>query len=88
MQQKQKGNIIKREEYLAANGWEKRFVACEPRLSELIEIYDEIGFEVQLEPLPSKEEMGADSCEASGCTVCFDMDRERYKIIFTRPKSN
>jgi len=77
-----------REEELIAAGWEKRFVACEPRLSEMVEIYDEIGFEVHLEPLPSKEEMDAISCEASGCTACFDADRERYRIIFTRPAGN
>jgi len=54
----------------------------------MVDIYNEIGFEVHLEPLPSKEEMDASSCEASSCTVCFDMDRERYRIIFTRPKGN
>jgi hypothetical protein len=79
---------VKREEELAAAGWEKRFVACEPRLSEMVDTYCEIGFEVHLEPLPSKEEMDADSCEANGCTACFDVDSERYRIIFTRPKSN
>jgi hypothetical protein len=51
----------------------------------MVEIYKEIGFEVHLDPLPSKEEADADSCEAGGCTVCFDADRERYRIIFTRP---
>jgi hypothetical protein len=79
---------MKKEEELIAAGWEKRFVACEPRLSEMVEIYEEIGFEVRLEPLPSKEEADAEACETSGCTVCFDIDRERYKIIFTRPVGN
>jgi hypothetical protein len=51
-------------------------------------IYKEIGFEVLLEPLPSKEEMDAQSCEAGGCTACFDVDRELYRIIFTRPATN
>jgi hypothetical protein len=79
---------VKREEELIAAGWEKRFVACGPRLSEMIEMYDEIGFEVHLEPLPSKEEMSMENCDANGCTVCFDIDRERYRIIFTRPAGN
>jgi len=74
---------MKREEELVAAGWERRFIACEPRLSEMIETYKEIGFEVHLEPLPSKEEMQSD-CEESGCTACFDVDPERYRIIFTR----
>jgi hypothetical protein len=75
---------MKREEELVAAGWERRFVACEPRLSEMVEMYQEIGFEVHLEPLPSKEDMEQSSCEESGCTACFDVDSERYRIIFTR----
>lgn len=54
----------------------------------MVDMYEEIGFEVHLESLPSKEEIDADSCEARGCTACFDVDRERYRIIFTRPRSN
>jgi hypothetical protein len=76
---------MKREEELAAAGWEKRFITCEPRLSEMVETYKEIEFEVLLEPLPAKEEMDAESCGEGGCTACFDVDRERYRIIYTRP---
>lgn len=79
---------MKREEELVQAGWERRFIACEPRLSEMVEMYREIGFEVRLEPLPTQEELeeeGAPGCEESGCTACFDVDPERYKIIFTRP---
>jgi hypothetical protein len=76
---------VKREEELITAGWEKRFVACEPRLSEAVELYRDIGFEVRLEPLPDKEDLEESSCEASGCTACFDVDRERYRIIFTKP---
>jgi hypothetical protein len=75
---------MKREDQLVKDGWEKRFVACEPRLSEMVEIYEEIGFKVLLEPLPQKEELDAEGCESSDCTACFDVDRERYRIIFTR----
>ncbi len=78
---------MKREDELIAAGWEKKFVTCEPRLSEMVEMYEEIGCEVHLEPLPSKEELDAESCEATGCTACFDVDRERNRIIFTRPKN-
>ncbi|MCX5804831.1 MAG: hypothetical protein NT010_02010 [Proteobacteria bacterium] len=52
----------------------------------MAEMYNDIGFEVHLEPLPPKEEMDIESCDTSGCTACFDVDRERYRIIFTRPK--
>ena len=75
---------MKREEELVAAGWERRFIACEPRLSEMVAMYKEIGFEVHLEPLPSKEEMDQSGCEESGCTACYDADPERYWIIFTR----
>ncbi len=78
--------MTRREEELIAAGWEKRFIACEPRLAEMVATYQEIGFEVHLEPLPPKEERDAASCEADGCTVCFDVDPDKYRIIFTRSK--
>jgi hypothetical protein len=79
---------MKREDELIEAGWEKRFVTCEPRLTEMVEMYESIGFEALLEPLPSKEEMDIESCEDSECTACFDLDRERYRIIFTRTKNS
>jgi len=82
---------MKRENELVQAGWERRFIACEPRLSEMVEMYKEIGLKVHLEPLPTTEEMEAEStktCADSGCTVCFDVDRERYRIIFTKQAGN
>jgi hypothetical protein len=78
--------MTKREEELIGSGWERRFVTMEPRLSEMKEMYESIGFEVLLEPLPSREEFEDSGCEESGCTACFDMDPERYRIIYTRSK--
>ena len=78
--------MTKREEELGAEGWERRFVASEPRLSEAVELYQSIGFDVLLDPLPTEEELKGGGCEESGCTACFDVDRERYKIIYTRAK--
>ena len=86
--QKSEDPQVKREDELIKAGWERRFIACEPRLSEMVEMYEEIGLKVHLEPLPAKEEMeteGTNACADSGCTVCFDLDRERYRIIFTKP---
>jgi hypothetical protein len=74
--------MTKREEELARQGWEKRFLADEPRLSEMKELYESIGFEVLLEPLPPKEELAG--CAESGCTACLDMDPARYRTIYTR----
>ncbi len=78
-----------REEQLIRDGWEKRFIACEPRLTEMADMYREIGFEVLLEPLPPKEETAdtdCDSCDEKGCTVCYDADTERYRVIYTKRK--
>ncbi len=82
---------MKREDELIKAGWERRFIACEPRLSEMVEMYKEIGLEVDLEPLATQEELeedGTSSCADTGCTACFDVDRDRYRIIFTRPAHN
>lgn len=75
--------MTKREEELINLGWERRFIADEPRLSEMKEMYESIGFEVLLEPLPGKEELAG--CIEGGCTVCLDVDPNRYRIIYTRP---
>jgi hypothetical protein len=74
--------MTKREEELLEQGWEKRFLADEPRLSEMKEMYESIGYEVLLEPLPAKEELSA--CAETGCTACLDLDPGRYRTIYTR----
>lgn len=76
--------MTRKEEELIDQGWEKRFVASEPRLSEAVEVYRSIGYEVLLEPLPDDEELQKEACETSGCTACFQADKDRYRIIFTR----
>ena len=76
--------MTKREEELTGLGWEKRFMAEEPRLSEAKDLYESIGFEVLLEPLPPRGEL--DLCAEDGCTVCLDVDPERYRIIYTRSR--
>ena len=51
-------------EELEAEGWTRRFVASEPRLSESVAIYEEAGFDVHLEPLP--KEPTCESCAEEG----------------------
>ena len=66
-----------REEELRREGWEKRFTTDEPRLSEAMGQYKEIGFEVLVEPVDP----------ASGeCTGCLAGVSDRAKTIFTRPR--
>ena len=79
--------MSKRETELKKKGWEKRFVAAEPRLSEMAELYRETGFEVHLEPLAAVEEPDKASEECQECRICFKGAEERYQVIFTRPKT-
>ncbi len=67
-----------REEELKDQGWEKRFTIDEPRLSEMVQQYKELGFEVLLEPVDTSSE------ECTGCITAF---ADRYKTIYTRPRS-
>ena len=68
-----------REEELKKEGWEKRFTIDELRLSEMVEQYEELGFEVLLEPVDTSSEE---------CTTCITAFRDRYKTIYTRKRSN
>jgi hypothetical protein len=76
--------MTEREKELLGLGWERRFIADEPRLSEMKELYESIGFDVLLEPLPSREEIA--DCSDRGCSECMDLDPGRYKTIYTRSK--
>jgi hypothetical protein len=77
---------------LEDEGWTRRFVASEPRLSEAVEAYNQAGFEVCLQPLPTKEHEcetcpGEEKSHQNGgeCRVCFEGFENQYKIIYTRP---
>lgn len=77
---------------LEKEGWTRRFVAGEPRLSEAVEAYKQAGFEVCLLPFPT-EEHECETClgeeksqqDVEKCRVCFEGSEDQYKIIFTRP---
>lgn len=65
-----------------SQGWKKQFMTNEPRLSEAVEEYRSLGFEVHLENVDPQ------ACAASeGCTSCFERPEvaAQFKIIFTRP---
>jgi len=68
-----------REEELKKEGWEKRFTIDEPRLSEIVEQYRELGFEVLLEPVDTASEE---------CTTCMTAFYDRYRTIYTRKPGN
>ena len=75
----------KREDELIEEGWTKRFVANEPRLSEAVELYRSMGYEVHLEPLPPVDCHSVDE-ESQECRACFKGFEDQYKTIYTRPK--
>lgn len=63
-------------EDLEKDGWENRGTFDEPKLSEIVELYEETGFEVKLVPFDPDEE--------SGCVACMRLEAHRYKVIFIR----
>jgi hypothetical protein len=69
----------KTKDELEKNGWQRQFTTNEPRLSEAVELYKELGYEVHLES-PSEAEV------AEECNICFEGSHEKYKTIYTRKK--
>jgi hypothetical protein len=67
-----------RQEKLFHQGWERQATYDEPRLSEMADLYKDIGLEVHLEPFHPDEE--------PGCTSCMATAPDRYKTIYTRKK--
>ena len=68
-----------REEELIRDGWTRQTTYDEPRLSEIAEMYRELGLEVHLEPLQPQSE--------PQCTECMLLTPERFKTVYTRAKS-
>ena len=64
------------EDSLEREGWTRRSIMDEPRLSEAADTYRALGYEVRLVEL-TPDTMG-------GCTVCLEGNPDVYKIIYTR----
>lgn len=62
-----------------ADGWTRRFVAAPPRLAEAVELYESLGYEVRVEPVP--EEEWARECE--GCALAPAL----FRVIYTRRRT-
>jgi hypothetical protein len=67
-----------RQEELAHQGWQRQATYDEPRLSEMANMYKEIGLEVHLEPFHIDEE--------PVCTACMAVTPALYQTIYTRKK--
>lgn len=67
-----------REAELEAGGWTRQFTVDEPRLSEAVEMYKLLGFEVHLEPVAPDE-------SSEECAACLEVMCDHYKTVYTRP---
>ena len=66
------------EEKLINDGWVKQATYDDPRLSEMVNSYKEIGLEIHLEPFNSDNQ--------EGCTGCMELFPDNFKTIYTRKK--
>lgn len=73
------GGGKQREEELKGLGWIRQFVTDEPRLSEAVELYKSLGYEVLL------EEASLDEVNQI-CKNCLPSDCGKYKIIYIKKK--
>jgi len=65
-------------EEMEREGWIKRSILDEPRLTEVAEMYRSIGFEVAVLPLELNS--------MEGCTSCLDGSIGRYCVVYTRDR--
>jgi len=66
---------------LVREGWKREFVASEPRLSEMSELFISLGREVKI--TPTIEEVGE---KIASCKACFESTKEATFTIWTRNK--
>lgn len=65
-------------EDLEAQGWLRQTTYDEPRLGELVDMYEELGYEVRLEPFEPDDE--------PECSECMKLQRDLYKTIYIRKR--
>ncbi|MCK4444110.1 MAG: hypothetical protein KAW09_06175 [Thermoplasmata archaeon] len=65
-------------EELEKEGWTRMFTATEPRLSESVEMYESLGYEVRLEDIEMEKD--------EDCQECVKGFEDTIKVIYTRPK--
>lgn len=66
-------------EELEKQGWIKRTIIDEPRLSEIVDEYESLGFEVRLEPVDTDE-------MDEGCRRCYGNNAARFRTVYVRKK--
>ena len=71
-------NKISSRNQLEKEGWIKKFTIEEHRIKEYKELYESLNLEVRIEPVVSSE--------IDGCSTCFEVECDKYKVIYTRSK--
>jgi hypothetical protein len=61
--------------------WERRSIIYINRVSEQVEMYESIGFEVMVKDVDPKQ------LPEEYCKECYISNPEKYKILFTRKKN-
>ena len=61
-----------------AQGWERRFIADEVRVAEMVQLYQELGYETAVDPIRSGD-------VDEDCGDCQLVAQRRLKMIYTRP---
>ena len=60
--------------------WERGFTVEDSRVTEYVELYESIGYEVRVEPATPDEQ--------EECQTCFKADFDNLKTIFIKRKDN
>ena len=66
-----------REKRLETEGWVKQTTIGEPRLSEIVELYKSLGYEVHLEPV-ELDELDEE------CRRCYESEIGEVKTVYVR----
>ena len=74
------GDQLQADPALAAEGWERRFTADEPRAKEAMELYAQLGYEVRAEPVRPLE-------LHDDCQDCRSAVSLHYRTIYTRKRT-
>jgi hypothetical protein len=74
--------VVTPEDQLLKDGWVRQTIIGEPRLSEIVQNYKAMGFEVHVEEFKTEGD--------SGCTTCFDAGQGMgfmYGTVYVRKRS-
>jgi hypothetical protein len=64
---------------LEKGGWIKQTTIGEPRLSEIVELYKSLGYEVRLEPV-KLDELDEE------CRKCYELEEDKVRTVYIRKK--